>query len=171
MTVALKEMIETSLTTLGGAAYLVEQGKKNPVAYLHLVGKLLPKEIRADIGQSLAQLLAESRGLRLPAPPMRDVVATVKPDAPLDVQSAQVLVQAPTAPSEAGVAPCQGRETQGQGPTPAPLAPAASPAPQGDHASAMGEGGGAPPARGLTGGRSIPTPSPILAPKPELSKS
>lgn len=41
----LKEMIETALAGAGGVEYLQRVAKKNPGAFLALVGKLLPKDI------------------------------------------------------------------------------------------------------------------------------
>jgi len=44
-----REMISEALSELGGKEYLIRQGKENPVAFLGLVGKSMPKEIKADI--------------------------------------------------------------------------------------------------------------------------
>ena len=38
-----------ALDELGGQDYLVTQARENPVAFLSLVGKILPKEIKADV--------------------------------------------------------------------------------------------------------------------------
>ena len=45
----IKDMIHTAFNTLGGADYLVEQGKENPVAFMTLLGKVIPKDIKADV--------------------------------------------------------------------------------------------------------------------------
>lgn len=39
-------MIDEALSELGGVEYLVKQGKANPVAFLALVGKRLPRDIK-----------------------------------------------------------------------------------------------------------------------------
>ena len=44
----LKEMILKALDDAGGAAYLLEQAKGNPNAFLTLVGKVLPMTIAGD---------------------------------------------------------------------------------------------------------------------------
>jgi len=44
-----RDMISEALSELGGKEYLIMQGRKNPVAFLGLVGKAMPKEIKADI--------------------------------------------------------------------------------------------------------------------------
>jgi hypothetical protein len=44
-TVELKAMIEGALGELGGQAYLVKQARENPVAFLALLGKLLPRDV------------------------------------------------------------------------------------------------------------------------------
>lgn len=41
----IKNMIIHSLDRLGGIEYLVEQAKSNPVAYMGLIGKVLPKDV------------------------------------------------------------------------------------------------------------------------------
>jgi len=40
----LRDMILGALDDAGGQAYLAEQAEKNPVAFLALVGRLLPRE-------------------------------------------------------------------------------------------------------------------------------
>lgn len=46
MTQTLREMILQSLADAGGAAYLLEQAKKNPNAYLSLIGRVLPLQVK-----------------------------------------------------------------------------------------------------------------------------
>ena len=41
----IKSMVLTALSNAGGADYLTEQAKKNPVAFMGLVGKVLPLTI------------------------------------------------------------------------------------------------------------------------------
>lgn len=40
-----KEMIITALNNVGGADYLTLQAKKNPVAFMTLLGKIIPKDV------------------------------------------------------------------------------------------------------------------------------
>ena len=49
MNADVKAMILGALDELGGQDYLVTQARENPVAFLSLVGKILPKEIKADV--------------------------------------------------------------------------------------------------------------------------
>lgn len=42
-------MIEAALEDAGGRAYLAQQAKENPAAFMALVGKILPKEIKAEV--------------------------------------------------------------------------------------------------------------------------
>lgn len=46
-TKALKDMILAALKAAGGEKYLLAQSKTNPSAFLALLGKILPAEIRA----------------------------------------------------------------------------------------------------------------------------
>ena len=71
-TKALKTTVLSALETLGGEQYLVEQGKANPAAFMSLLGRILPTEVKAEltgkdgaplapavyIGQALAIMLA-----------------------------------------------------------------------------------------------------------------
>ena len=45
---AVKEMILAALDKLGGEKYLITQGKENPVAFMSLLGRIVPSEIRVD---------------------------------------------------------------------------------------------------------------------------
>jgi hypothetical protein len=45
-TKAIKDMIVKALHEAGGVAYLVDQAKKNPKAFLMLVGRVLPLDVR-----------------------------------------------------------------------------------------------------------------------------
>lgn len=49
LTTELKEMILGALDAAGGMGYLTTQAKTNPVAFLSLLGKVLPMQIKADI--------------------------------------------------------------------------------------------------------------------------
>lgn len=42
----LTAMIDGALNDLGGQAWLVEQGRANPVAFMALIGKRLPKDLK-----------------------------------------------------------------------------------------------------------------------------
>jgi hypothetical protein len=46
ITIALKDCILESLTLAGGRDYLLEQSRKNPVAYLGLIGRVLPLQVK-----------------------------------------------------------------------------------------------------------------------------
>lgn len=47
-TKALKEMILGALSDAGGQHYLRQQASENPAAFLTLIGKVLPSEIKAE---------------------------------------------------------------------------------------------------------------------------
>ena len=49
---ALKEMILEALDGAGGVDYLQRQAKDNPTAFLSLVAKVLPKDVRAEVRQA-----------------------------------------------------------------------------------------------------------------------
>ena len=49
---ALKEMILEALDGAGGVDYLQKQATDNPGAFLTLVGKVLPKDVRAEVRQA-----------------------------------------------------------------------------------------------------------------------
>lgn len=42
-------MVEQALHEAGGVAYLTEQARENPSAFLALVGKLLPRNVTAEV--------------------------------------------------------------------------------------------------------------------------
>lgn len=46
LTTALKDMILQALSDAGGTAYLVKQSKANPNAFLALVGRVLPLQVK-----------------------------------------------------------------------------------------------------------------------------
>jgi hypothetical protein len=50
---ALKDTILQSLDEAGGAAYLKRQAEKNPVAFMALLGKVLPMQIAGDPAEPL----------------------------------------------------------------------------------------------------------------------
>lgn len=47
-TAALKDMILQALSNAGGTRYLQQQAKKNPTAFLTLVGRVLPLQVKED---------------------------------------------------------------------------------------------------------------------------
>lgn len=47
-TKAVKEMILAALGELGGEQYLIAQGKENPVAFMTLLGRIIPSEVKMD---------------------------------------------------------------------------------------------------------------------------
>lgn len=57
-TKALKEMILGALEGVGGEQYLMDQATENPTAFLTLVGKVLPSEIKAEVSVAVPEALA-----------------------------------------------------------------------------------------------------------------
>lgn len=65
MTATLKEMILGALDQVGGESYLVDQSKRNPTAFIALLGRLLPSEIKASLAsppQSFVKVDLEALG-------------------------------------------------------------------------------------------------------------
>jgi hypothetical protein len=59
-------MVLGALTDAGGQDYLTKQAKKNPKAFLALLGKCLPKDITNSDGSlsaAFARLIAEEAGI------------------------------------------------------------------------------------------------------------
>lgn len=50
---SIKEMVEKALHKVGGVDYLAEQARANPVAFLGLVGKVLPLQLAGADGGAL----------------------------------------------------------------------------------------------------------------------
>ena len=46
-TASIKQMVEKALHKVGGVDYLAEQARANPVAFLGLVGKVLPMQLQS----------------------------------------------------------------------------------------------------------------------------
>lgn len=62
----LRSMVLGALEDAGGRAYLAEQARKSPGAFLSLLGRCLPKDITNSDGSfsaAFAQLIAEEAGL------------------------------------------------------------------------------------------------------------
>lgn len=57
----LKGMILTALSEVGGVNYLKTQAKKNPKAFMGLVGKVLPKEVHVDLSARIAAMSPEEK--------------------------------------------------------------------------------------------------------------
>lgn len=56
----LRAMVEGALSDVGGQAYLAEQARENPAAFLNLVGKCMPKDIQVDVSETLAELISKA---------------------------------------------------------------------------------------------------------------
>lgn len=48
-TTAVKDMLRAALDQVGGAQYLADQALENPAAFLSLVGKLIPNEVKTEL--------------------------------------------------------------------------------------------------------------------------
>lgn len=60
----IKDMVERALNGVGGVEYLMRQAEAQPAAFMGLIGKLLPKDIKVDVsvdGRSLVEVLLERR--------------------------------------------------------------------------------------------------------------
>lgn len=55
----IKQMIEGALNALGGQKYLEQQALENPVAFMGLIGKILPKDVNVG-GQQDNPLLVKA---------------------------------------------------------------------------------------------------------------
>lgn len=60
----LREMILGALDDAGGREYLTEQARDNPSAFLALVGRTLPKEIKAEVTAGKLTVLLDGQGVR-----------------------------------------------------------------------------------------------------------
>ena len=54
----IKDMIRGALDDAGGRAYLTQQALDNPVAFMGLLGKILPKDINANVTASVTFVLS-----------------------------------------------------------------------------------------------------------------
>lgn len=64
VTADLRTMILGALEDAGGQEYLLTQAQQNPQAFLTLVGRTLPKEIKAELGAGLLRVLLDGRGVK-----------------------------------------------------------------------------------------------------------
>lgn len=53
-TKAIKEMILGALSDVGGQEYLAEQAIENPVAFMGLIAKVIPSEIKSQVEGALS---------------------------------------------------------------------------------------------------------------------
>jgi hypothetical protein len=53
-TADIKEMVITALTGVGGPDYLMRQAEQNPVAFLSLIGRVLPLQVTGENGAPIA---------------------------------------------------------------------------------------------------------------------
>lgn len=57
----MREMIFQAFENAGGVEYLTTQAAENPVAFMALLGKIVPKEVALTVDESLAERIAERR--------------------------------------------------------------------------------------------------------------
>lgn len=79
ITADLREMVMGALADAGGRKYLTEQATENPVAFLGLVGKCLPKDINLKADVTLEQLITEASRPAIP-PDARPSTAVARPN-------------------------------------------------------------------------------------------
>ena len=60
LTLNIKQMIEDALTRVGGTDYLVKQAEENPVAFMALVSRVLPKDINITATVTHADMVLEA---------------------------------------------------------------------------------------------------------------
>ena len=53
LTGEVRQMILTALEEAGGVDYLKRQATENPSAFLTLIGKIIPGEVKAEIGNTI----------------------------------------------------------------------------------------------------------------------
>lgn len=57
-TAAIRQMVEQALTKAGGINYLVRQADEQPVAFMGLIGKVLPMQVDAAVtGDIIARVV------------------------------------------------------------------------------------------------------------------
>ena len=49
----IRKMLREALESAGGTQYLLEQSRENPVAFMGLIGKIIPKEVETTISGSV----------------------------------------------------------------------------------------------------------------------
>lgn len=55
----MREMIRGALDDVGGREFLADQARENPVAFLNLVGKIIPREVEAKVTGAIELVLAD----------------------------------------------------------------------------------------------------------------
>ena len=58
VTKELKEMILGALDDAGGQRYLARQAEENPIAFLTLVGKVLPLSVKAKVDENVSMVIS-----------------------------------------------------------------------------------------------------------------
>ena len=53
-TASVRDAVEAAFNAAGGAEYLARQADENPVAFMSLLGKVLPREITAEVKADVA---------------------------------------------------------------------------------------------------------------------
>jgi hypothetical protein len=59
---AIKEMVIGALNEAGGQAYLAQQAKANPVAFMTLIGKVMPLQVTGEDGGAIMIVTGVDRG-------------------------------------------------------------------------------------------------------------
>jgi hypothetical protein len=57
----IRNMLIKALKKSGGVRYLEQQAQENPVAFMNLLGKAMPKDINININQHVDKLILEAR--------------------------------------------------------------------------------------------------------------
>jgi len=53
----IKDMINGALNAVGGEKYLIRQAEENPVAFMTLIGKIIPKDVNANLTGNVQLIL------------------------------------------------------------------------------------------------------------------
>lgn len=75
-TADIKEMVVGALCAVGGADYLARQAERNPVAFMGLIGRVLPLQVTGENGGAL---LIDFRWADAPAPLVTDETTSTSP--------------------------------------------------------------------------------------------
>lgn len=73
LTSSVKQMILGALDDLGGQAWLTEQAKADPRAFMSLLGRILPSEIQMDASIMHTEQITEIRRTIVDAPKRDDI--------------------------------------------------------------------------------------------------
>lgn len=55
----IKDMILGALERAGGETYLTTQAEENPVAFMGLIGKVIPRDVKAEVTGAIEMVLAD----------------------------------------------------------------------------------------------------------------